>query len=85
MGNEIQPVVDLIVRFDARTGKTGMTVIGDDASIDTLYKMLDAARDELRRIELAALKQQLEKKNETVTRLPDMPDPADVGMPPSAS
>lgn len=58
----ILPVYDLIIRADTRTGEVTLTILGGVAPFDDLYKMLDIARDALRRKELEALALQVQAK-----------------------
>ena len=50
------PVVDLVIRYDGRTGQMNVSVIGPDVQIDNLYRILDGARGMLRERELEAVK-----------------------------
>jgi hypothetical protein len=52
------PVVDLIIRFDGRTGQIAIKTIGPDIPAAAVYKLLDAARDALRDAELRSLQGQ---------------------------
>lgn len=51
------PVVDLVIRFDSRTGSMSLSVIGGKLEMATVYKILDAARDKLREEEIKVLSQ----------------------------
>ena len=50
------PVVDLVIRYDGRTGQMNVSVIGPDVQIENLYKILDGARGLLREREIEAMR-----------------------------
>lgn len=53
------PVVDVIIRVDGRADQvTAINVVGGQMSPDVFYRVLDQARDMMRRQELQALAQQ---------------------------
>jgi hypothetical protein len=51
------PVVDVIVRYDARTGETTVGVFGAGSPIDSqqIHRILDQGHDAVRALELQAL------------------------------
>jgi len=57
MGQINAPVLDLIIRFDGRTNQVGISIVGPDFQLRTLYAMLDAARDMLKKQEYEALEE----------------------------
>ena len=50
------PVVDLVLRYDGRTDQLNISLIGPSVSIDSLYKILDGARDMLKQQEFEGMK-----------------------------
>jgi len=38
------PVIDLVIRYDGRTGQVGLTVIGGSMDFEAAYRLLEAAR-----------------------------------------
>ena len=51
------PVIDLIVRLDGRTGQVAFVQpVGGQLDMDTVYKVLDMAREWLRAFELKNIK-----------------------------
>jgi len=58
------PVVDLIIRYDSRTSKVSVASIGGNVPVDAVYKMLDMARDEIRKREIAAAGKTQEANND---------------------
>ena len=52
------PVIDILIRFDARNGELGVTVIGGQIDFAVAYQLLDAARVHVQRQEREALRQQ---------------------------
>ena len=52
------PVIDILIRFDARNGALGVTVIGGQLDFAGAYQLLDAARVHIQREEREALLQQ---------------------------
>ena len=51
------PVVDLVLRYDGRMDQLNISLVGPDISIENLYKILDVARDMLKRREFEAMKE----------------------------
>jgi len=49
------PVIDLVIRYDGRTGQVGLTVIGGSTDYESAYRLLDAARVVVQRQEREAL------------------------------
>ena len=70
------PVIDLVIRYDGRTGQMNISVIGPDVQIDNLYKILDSARGMLRERELEAMKAK-ESQEQPGNALPTMPIPTE--------
>jgi hypothetical protein len=56
------PVVDLIIRFDGRTGQLAIKTIGPDMPVAAVYKLLDSAREVLHNVEVNSLKEQAPKE-----------------------
>lgn len=49
------PIIDVVIRVDGRADQvTGLSVIGGQLSAETLYKVLDQVRDQIRQAELQA-------------------------------
>ena len=71
-------VIDLIIRYDSRTNEISLTAIPQVVNPDTLYGMLDAARWQLRALELQAISAQKARD----TRPPETP--GDTSEPPQA-
>jgi len=70
------PVIDLVIRYDGRTGQMNISVIGPDVQIDNLYRILDGARGMLRERELEAMKTR-ENQEQPGNALPTMPIPTE--------
>lgn len=51
------PVLELVIRFDAGREKISIDMIGGGIPVQTAYKMLDAAREIVRQMELKAARQ----------------------------
>ena len=49
------PVIDLVIRYDGRTGQVGLTVIGGQVDFSGAYQLLDAARALVQKQEREAL------------------------------
>jgi hypothetical protein len=60
------PVLDLIVRFDGRTGQISIGTMGGQIPIAAIYKMLDGARELLHQQELQAVAQKPEEPEEQI-------------------
>jgi hypothetical protein len=50
------PVIDLIIRYDGRTGQVALMAIGGNLEFTGAYQLLDMARRVIRTQELAAVK-----------------------------
>jgi hypothetical protein len=60
----IAPVVDLIIRVDARSGKLSLHTLGDpQITTKAMHQILDGAKAFLREQELAAIQQQAAQPN----------------------
>lgn len=51
----VDPVIDLVIRYDGRTGQVGLTVIGGSIDFEAAYRLLDAARVVVQQQEREAL------------------------------
>jgi len=52
------PVIDILIRYDGRTGRVDVTIIGGDLEFTAAYRLLDAARAVVQQQEREALLQQ---------------------------
>ena len=58
------PVIDLIVRADMRTGSISLHLVGPNLPAVDIHRILDAAKEHLRKQELEAMQPKQEPKVE---------------------
>lgn len=64
------PVIDLVIRFDARTNRITLAAIGGRLAPELVYYLLEQARAKLRAEELAALEKKGEEKGDSAKVAP---------------